>query len=359
MFFAGLTEELFAVDTSQIDLVRRKEVLEPADLEIIDGFVSQVVQEILRTTDLTSISDTRNVLLTRRTSIAQSSEGQYKQQLFTSAAKYLKEAFDNAGQLTPVELKDKIRLSLIILLDNLQDLRPAELAAQMLDDENTAVRYWAVHAVTDPAIVKELNTAGRTHAELIQTIAEKLKARTDSEASPEIMSMIVDFAGGLAGSEAGNLLLHIADLRIKMYENWTADYELLDEKVLRFLCDNITGTGSTKESKDNFSRRFTQLYSYAMQRYIKASKEGTLLSAVQKQQLASTLTDAEQKCIGKLLGMAQSVVKTAIEKDSYSSLSAEYDSLFGSEGKTGRLQQSLNLDYIPPALPDPPAKATE
>jgi hypothetical protein len=354
---------VLAVDTTQIDEVRRKEVLESADFEVIDVFVGEAIQQLLDTSDLSSISVARSAILSRSSSGTISAREQYAQQFFSSAAKYLEGAFEKTKELSPQQHAEKIRLNLVILLDNLEDLRLARLAAEMLDEENTAVRYWAVHAVSNPVIAEKLNSAAAGNSELVKTIAQGLKDRLTRENCPEILSLIIDFAGNLKGPEGRKFLLEIADIRIQKYASWTVDSELLDNRVLALLGEAITSQG---ENKAAVSQRFAQLYSFAMQRYIKSMDDPNLLDSTQKQQLASVLVDVEQKCIGKLTGISQSVIKSAVEKDKSSTLLAEHDSLFGSEDNIGRLVRSLDFDYgqnpdgsrrlIPRVLPPPPAE---
>ncbi len=333
---------VLAVDTAQIDEVRRKEVLGSADFEIIDTFVNEAIQELLQTTDFSSVSIARSVILSRSSSGTISAEEQYAQQFFASAAEYLKDAFEKTREFASQQRAGQIRLNLMVLLDSMEDLRLAKLAAGMLDEENTAVRYWAVHAVTNPVIAAKLNSVAEDNSELVEEIAQRLKDRLTKENCPEILSLIVDFAGNLKTPEGRELLLEIADNRIRKYESWTVDTELLDNKVLEFLCDVII---SQREGKADVCRRFAQLYSFAMQRYIKAMDEQTLLDDNQKQQLASMLVDVEQKCIVKLTGISQSTIKTAVEKDRSSALLDEHNSLFGNENSIGRLVQALDFDY--------------
>jgi hypothetical protein len=249
----------------------------------------------------------------------------------------------------------------MILLDNLEDLRLAKLATEMLDEENTAVRYWAVHAVSNPVIAEELNSAATSDPELLKAIMQGIRDRLAKENCPEIISLIIDFAGNLKGPEGRGLLLEIADNRIQKYASWKVDFELLDNKVLILLGEAIISRGVNKA---DVSQRFAQLYSFAMQRYIMSMNDPNLLDSTQKQQLASVLVDVEQKCIGKLTEISQSAIKSAIEKDKSSALLAEHNSLFGNEDNIGRLVRSLDFDYgqnpdgsrrlVPRVLPAPP-----
>jgi len=141
------------------------------------------------------------------------------------------------------------------------------------------------------------------------------------------------------------------------------DYALLDATILELLYSKMT---PVEISEPAIARRFGQLYSYVMQRYVKGQN---YLSDGERQQLASVLVETEDKCIGKLL-IPQSVIRRAIEDDDYSALLLEHSRLLGDETRAGQLALKLNFDYgktsdggkrtAPLALPEPPgAEASE
>ena len=130
-----------AVDTSGIEDVRDKEVLGSEDLQIIDNFVGEAIQELVRTEDFTSIAKVRAVLLARVSSERRSAQAQYAEQFFESAHKHISKAFRQVGESTPEGRKFKVMVNLLILVDSLKNLRLADLALGMLKEENTVIRY--------------------------------------------------------------------------------------------------------------------------------------------------------------------------------------------------------------------------
>ena len=147
-----------AVNTARIDTVRNEDVLDSGDLQIIDNFVADAVRELAKTRDFTSIARIRTVILSRNSSNKGSAQAQYAEQFSESAYKYIYSGIEQAELLTPDERKAKVILNLLILIDGLEDLRLADLAIGRLKDENMAVRYWAVHSVTNPGITGQLNS---------------------------------------------------------------------------------------------------------------------------------------------------------------------------------------------------------
>jgi len=340
-----------AVDTREIEQVRNKQVLNSQDLQIIDDFLAQSVQELIKTRDFTSIARTRTTIL-----INQSSQGQYAQQFSESAYKYISLGLAQAKEL-PEERQFKVILNLLILVDGLKDPRLADLAIAHLKDKNKAIRYWAVRCVTNPGLISKLNPADGANLRLARRIAEQLGELVDS-GEPEVLALIAEFAAEVKIPEGQDLLLQIADTRIKRYADWTVKYELLDSAILKLLYNKVISTSS---NTPEVARRFGQLYSYAMQRYIKGQD---FLSNNNKHYLASVLVETEDKCIGKLLGRPQSTIRRAVEQKDYSLLLQEHNRLLGDEIRAGELASKLNFDYgpdpsgkkmvAPPTLPDPP-----
>jgi len=166
----------------------------------------------------------------------------------------------------------------------------------------------------------------------------------------------VQFAGGVDVVQGEELLMQIADTRIKQYEQWTVENESIDAIILRQLCKN------SEQMKPSTARRFAQLYSYAIQKYIKSRDK---LSVEQKNQLATVLVETEKSYISKLTGMPQTVIKRAVEQDDYSNLALAAAKLLGDGSTEGELPSKLKFDYgkegatarmAPLVLPDLPEK---
>ncbi len=332
---------LMAASTIDIDHVRDKIVLNDQDFKIIDDFLADSVGAILKTRDFTSIAKLRTVILSRQKS-NQDTQNQYKNQFSESAYKHISEGFELALILRPPERQTRVIINLLILIDGLQDLRLVGLAMEKLKDDNMAVRYWAVHSVTNTGILNQLNSDIQSNQKLAQEIIKQLKEIISSN-SPEILALIARFAADLNIPQSNELLLRIADLRIERYADWTVKYELLDSIILKILDNKINtpSVSTTGMNNSDFARRFAQLYSFAIQRYIK----GTNLNNTQKQHLITVLVETEEKCISKLLGQPQSVIRKAVEAKDTKALEAEHNRLLGSRENAGLLPTKLGFDY--------------
>ncbi len=344
-----------AIDTRQIDTVLQKGVLDSQDLQTIDDFVGEAVQELVNTRDLTNIAKNRTVILSRR-----SDQGQYSQQFSESTYKHISSGLQEASQLIPEARRVIITVNLLILIDCLEDPRLADLAISKIMDKNAVVRYWAVHCVTSPGIIEKLNSEEASNLKLSRKIANEL-TMVVAGSSPETIALMAKFTADINIQESEGLLLQIAEMRIKSYADWTVEYELLDGFILKSLNSKMT---LANPNKSILAHRFCQLYSYVIQRYIKGRE---FLSDTQKQQLASAMIETEDKCISKLLGKTQTVIKRAIEADSIMTLFREHDRLLGAEAEAGQLPSKFNFKYgstsgsstAPIPLPEPPKAEPE
>ena len=355
-----------AVNTREVDNVRKKAVLDNDDLKIIDDFLAQAIQELVRTRDFTSIAKIRTVILSR-----QSTQAQYAQQFSESARKYIAEGFIDAQKLRRPERITGVVINLLILMDGMQDLGLADQAIAMLKNENMVIRYWAVHCLTNPGVITQLNSTTTSNANQASVIAAQLKELIETS-TPEIVVLIAQFAAGVNIPQAEQLLTQIADLRIKRYADWTVKYELYDSAILKFLSSKIPLPSqspggplpATTSSKPAIARRFAQLYSYAIQRYVKGSSVG-LLNDTQKSHLVTVLIETEDKCLGRLLGKPQLTIRRVVERKNVQAILAEHDRLLGTAATPGQLPTALKFDYsstgssrrtAPLPLPDPPTK---
>jgi len=354
-----------AVNTREVDNVRKKAVLDNSDLKIIDDFLAEAINELVRTRDFTTIAQLRTVILSRQST--QSQQGQYTQQFSESARRYIAQGFIDAQKLPRQERITGVTINLLILADGLKDLGLADQAVAMLKNENMVIRYWAVHCLTNPGIITKLNA--ETNSNQASAFAAKFTEILDTS-TPEIIALIAQFAARVKMPQAEQLLCQIADIRIKRYADWTVKYELYDSAILKYLSSKMPlasqASGSTSTtpatSKAPVARCFAQLYSYAIQRYVKGAD---ILNNTQKSHLVSVLVDTEDKCIGVLL-KPQRTIRMALEGNSLPAILAEHDRLLGSATTPGELPQILKFDYstnpngpklaAPIPLPDPPAK---
>jgi hypothetical protein len=365
ILIVGVVLAIFSVSNAVVDLRRieevlKKDVLTPADLQVIDEFMNDAVTDLVRTEDFTAVSKTRSIILNHEADKARpSAQAQYALQFSESAHKQIGEAIQEADRLPSESKRFKVITNLLILIENLKDPRLIDLAIGQIRRESGPVRYWAVRAATDPEVWSKLNQD--TAAQLSARILDEC-SRVAAGSSPETLRLMAEFAGRFDSAEAENLLLRVADARIASYANWTVRYELVDGAILKLLCDKLTA-GDTADPQ--IAKRFAQLYSFAIQRFIKGQRLG-VLSDASKDYLVAVLVETEQNCLGRLLGSPQATITRAIQADDLIALQAEHDRLFGTPDEEGVLPTKLAFSYGSPGqtrsspiiLPDPPRRST-
>jgi len=333
----ALHQPCHAVDVRAIETVRNKGVLDNRDLQIIDEFLAEAVRELVEAEDFSSMSKVRSVIVSRK-STKSSAREQYEEQFSTFARKHISTGLQQAAQFAPQQRRLVVLANLLLLIDGLGDVQLVDLALSWLADENMVIRYMAVRAVTDADVVQQLNATKADTLKLAQNIVQRLGALV-GQSSPEVLGLIAQFAADVSVPEGEELLGLIADMRSGRYRNWTVKYELLDATILKLLHGKLSSGGSNQAA---LGRRFCQLYSCVIQRYVKGKD---FLNEAQKQQLAAVLAEVENACIAKLLGTPQGTIKRAVEREDMMGLLQEHDRLLGDNARAGELPRKLGFDY--------------
>lgn len=361
ILIGGLVLALFTISRAQVDARRieevfKKEVLTPEDLAIIDAFMNDSVGRLVRTIDFTEVAKYRAVILSR-----QGTQAQYAQRFSEAAAREIAAGFQYAStDITDPGRRFKVFTNLLILINELNDPRLVDLAASMIPHENSAVRYWAVRAATNPSVWEKLNQDQANATQMARKIIDTCAPVVETS-SPEALHLMAQFAGRCGLAQADELLVRIADVRIKNYAEWAVNYELVDAAILRLLSGRIIAGGT---ANPQLARQFAQLYSFAIQRYIRGV-QGNTLRNVSRNYLASVLIETEEQCLSKLLNAPQSGIRRAVEANDLSALQAEHDRLLGGQNQTGALPSRLGFGYgsagnsrTPLVLPEPPQSKT-
>ena len=320
------------VDTRPIEAVRGKTVLETSDLQIIDEFVSSAVKDIVRTRDFSQVSKTRSILIGKK-----GTQPQYAQQFSDSCRKQISAGLEQASVNLPEDRKFKVLLNLLILADGLQDPALAELGLVYLGHPNTSIQYWAVRLVTNTAVVEKIQQGNWP---IGGQIIGRLRQSIQGGASEVLLGLIAEFAAKLGIPEGQTLLTEVADLRIAQHAKGQVEDGQVDTTILKLLAAQITSTHDSKAGL--WASRFSQLYSYIIQRLAKADPP---LGDVQRQRWISVIVEVEEKCIAPVLENYQMPLRKAIEKSDMTALLAEHDTLLGSSTLPGQWVTKWQFDY--------------
>jgi hypothetical protein len=368
-FFAiligGLVLTLVTVSRAQVDGRRiedvvKKSVLTPEDMQVIDAFVSDAVGRLVRTTDFTEVAKTRAVIVSH-----QVAQAQYAQRFSEAVAREIGKGFDYAtNEITDPARRFMVFTNLLILANELNDARFVDLGIRMIPHENNAVRYWALRVATNPGVWDKLSQDQNTAAPLSGRVLDTC-SKIVPTSSAESLYLMAQFAGRYSTPAAQDLLSRVADVRIERYADGAVKYELVDTGILKLLSAKIAAGGT---AGPQLAPQFGQLYSYAIQRYMRGVKNNNLKEP-SASQLASVLVETEQQCLSKLLSGPQpqtGAVTRALEAGDMAALQAEHDRLLGGPNQKGALPAKFNFTYgsaqdkraTPLPLPEPsPRKA--
>lgn len=338
------------VDSRRIDEVIKKNVLTQEDFEIIDAFAADAIGRLVRIVDFTEVAKTRASIVGH-----QGAQAQYAQRFSEACAREIGAGFDYAAtQITDPQRRFKVLANLLILVNELNDPRLLDLGVRMMGHEAGAVRYWAIRAATNPGAWEKLSQDQAGAAAMSGKIIDA-SAKTAETSSAEVLNLMAQFAGRYDTAPATELLTRIADTRIKQYADWAVRYELVDTAILKLLSNKITAGGA---SNQQIARQFAQLYSYAIQRYLRGMRDNAL-KGLSRNYLASVLIETEEQCLSKLLGGTQTGVRRALEAGDLNALQAEHDRLLGTATQQGALPAKFGFNYgegnrsSPQTLPDP------
>jgi hypothetical protein len=353
-----ISSSSFGVDTTKIDRVLGKTVLDNGDLRVIDDFIREGVRDIFRSRDFTDVSEARLAILDKK-----STQGQYADQFSKSAYKHIKAGLEEVNTLQEEDRRFLITVNLLVLIDGLEDPALIELAIDKVKSDNKAIQYWAVHCITNLNMLKKLSSNADS-VRNVNKILDEISTVVDGTCT-EVLSLVAQFSANVQGRRGKTLFLKIVDKRIKEYENWTVKDELFDGEVLKLLYNKIQPSGITDT---DIARRFAQLYSYVFQKYVLIMEGGNSPGGPATTQLASVLAEIEKACISKIL-IPQQTIRAMVARGDYFRLMSEHDRILGSADAKGELLKKLEFDYCerstgdkcnePKQLPLRPMKKTE
>lgn len=337
---SALASEMATDDGARIDRVRRKaasnDVLTNADFVLIDDFIAITLEDIVRFEDYLTFAELRRHISTRK---GTKEPSQYSAVFNKSAKEHIKWAFEQVALLEPSRRKSEAQGNLVILIAELDNPDLVPQVVPMLASESETIKYWSVKALTSPSVTEKLNSAD-SDKEFSAMIIKALKSQV-ATAPPETLTLMVDFVAKLKDPGANQILRDIADIRIKAYENWSTEQMLVDTDLLKALASRITDPRLSSD-KVLFGRKFAQLYSYIIQRYIMTAESS---SPQVVRHLISVIIEIESSTLFELTGKRQSTIKKAIEGRKFSTLNREHDELLGSENAPGLLPAAVGFDY--------------
>lgn len=334
---------VWAVTVSDVQDVKQRTEggnlnLSPAERSVIEEFWESRLNTML-------ISDRPDDIIAIRKDL-EVAMGDEPLSLYSSAyneiaREYLAKALENVVRVEDTNKQEMLEQNLMVLTARLKSPALASIAIQRIDHENPVVRYWAVKAVTNTGVIQMLSSDVTADKETEGKILNVLKQRLQFEQQTEIRTMIVNFAAAMEHPTAREILLTVADERIKAYTTWSfmMDQETLDTRLLIALGSRAT-TAENNEDKSVLARKFAELYALVFQAYMKGAGS---LDAAQLSYLLTVILEVDRSILNQMLNVPQTGVLRAIQRQV--GLEREYEMIFGDRLRPGDLATTFRFDY--------------
>ncbi|MCE5184611.1 MAG: hypothetical protein LLF76_00605 [Planctomycetaceae bacterium] len=324
-----------AVDTVDIAAVRQRSTasVSTADQAVITKFWRTSLDRMFLAPEPQEVVDTRLQLVEQKGG----DNAVFAETYLGEALKDIQVAYETVQKIESPSKRLLIEQNLTILVAELQSPKLLPLVLDRTASEDEVVRYWAVKAITQPAIASELAKPGSSQSQVTDAVLKAVSQRAPVETRPEIARMVLLFAGSVDHPAARELLISMADKRIELYKNWTVQNEDLDVSLL-----NALGGVATLQSGDTkalFGRKFAELYAVILQRYLKGQGK---LGPASIERLVTVIVEVDQSCLDKVMTI-KTGIKTAIQRKT--GLEREYETLLGNRMMAGELATKLRFDY--------------
>ncbi|OQY06170.1 MAG: hypothetical protein B6I25_04435 [Planctomycetales bacterium 4572_13] len=262
----------------------------------------------------------------------------YAATYIAEAKNAIETAFVDAQRIEGIEQRQMLERNLMILTAELKSPGLSSLALQRLDAEDAVTRYWAFKAVTSPAVIEQLTSDITGDEKTTEAILSGFKKHISVEPQAEIQKRVVRFCMAFDDPLARDILVLIADRRIKAYRDWTVSDEMLDITVLTAL-GNVAMLRQEPADKTLFGRKFAELYALIIQRYLKGKDA---LSKDQRTRLLTVIAEVDQTALGKTMGIKTGIF-TSLKRRA--GMEREYEVLFGDRMRSGLLAEKFKFDY--------------
>ena len=334
-----LSGSTFAASTSAVTAIQNKTSLTDGDKTTIGSFFSESFREIYEAQTMGEV-----VLIRQKIeSVAPDGKNlQYSKMFSEVLSESLESAFSRVGRWEDTSHAEKIKLNFMILVANVSRVEMADFAISKLGDTSSVIRYWAFKALTSNAVAEQLKLDSNSAAKVLKAIEVANKTNSTSETTV----LVARLCEKLKEDEANKILVDIAISRIEAYKSKKTSNEMLDLEVLKSLSVKIANETSTR-AKSQLGWAFGQLYSYTIQTYVAGSQGQTQVSPKSLETLFTVIIEVERVAL-KNLGITQTSILKAIEKDNLDGLVAEHDALLGSGSSKGKLPVSLEFGYGKP-----------
>ncbi len=330
----------FGLDTEPIVQLRQQAVsqsvpLSPAQVQIFEKFWRSAIDALLLSQDSEEQAGLINQLVQEK---GGENLSFYASSYIDTGKKHLQAAFDAIQHWDLADRRLAMERKLMVLIARLQNIGLVPFALDRLKNPDAVVRYWAVKALADPEMIKQISS-DLVDADLKSKISKAMAESAENETNLAVLRVAVDFTLAVSDASGRDLLLKLAEKRTRAYMDWSVTDEWFDTHLLNGIGQTIV-SGQPSDERVKLSRAFAQLYSCVIQRHLKGQE---ILPASSKNALITVIAEVEYTTIAKLIPGWQMNLKRALERNT--GLDREAETLLGAASRPGDLSLRLNFNY--------------
>lgn len=358
----------WAVNRTDIDAIRNKNILADEDTQTLAKFVSEQFDQIARAETQQAVSDTVDSLIQINASNVPINSP--TRQIYSDAySKSLKENYPRCiealGQLTDKNQLVQRKMSVAVVVASADNALLIEDLLTWLNDPLAEIRHWAAKGLTLPTVRTKLLAATRDDETLKKTY-DALQSAAEKEPQGGVLLLIAT-AGILPSSqETAHLLKTCAANRLARYQAWPVNLdENMDMRLLQiilsFVGDSLMDNNELRTSTLVVA---ADLYAAAYQRYFKATQykvdEATFMNLLPQQSLdhlKNVLIDGERNFLRLANSPRRGRMPNAIQRPPQLAgpeLETIFAGLLGPEGDVNQSFKFLADGQEFTKLPEPP-----
>ena len=364
-----------AVTLEEIANIRSKSVLrEDTDMSTIDAFIEEQFAVMMRAQTLATAETPRQNLLANlaSTSTTPSTRQSYSDRFAQALQAAGGDVFQRVREMPAGPLTRQLKLSTAIVMASTDNPLLIEDLLNLLKDDATDVRYWALRGLTTPTVQEYISTS-EPDSETVQNITQEIDKALPKESSGSVIAKMAQVSAALKDPQAAvTLLQSCIQRRADQYRSWQVDQESSDLTILNRVFELVSsGAFADDEAghqiRGNVVHDAARLLSLAYFRYrmgtTYTAEDGSvsvLLSEKAMNDLRTLLIEGELGFYG-ITGNSgqQSRFKRGLSKSD--DLPNQYKTVLGVNGVVDRVfhifPEDATTGFEP--LPEPPEELVE
>ncbi|MBN1764775.1 MAG: hypothetical protein JW860_05915 [Sedimentisphaerales bacterium] len=222
-----------SVTKGEIDEIRKKSVIIETHKEKIREYVNDNIDALAKASSagaLTSLVQDLTDKMESEVNLEQVKETY--SDVFTQAVQEgFRRVYPSFASIDNTMLSWNKKLSLVVIVSSTNNIKIINDLIILLEDPSLEIRYWAAKGLGMPRIQRYIQT-NDPEAEVIRgNIILALKGAITDQASGLLISQIVDATPNSPDGLA--VLQACAAQRVRKYQSWSVDHELVDLKILK------------------------------------------------------------------------------------------------------------------------------